>query len=826
MKYPGTTSTVISEREIASAQIARRAAAESMVLLENNGILPLPEGSKIALYGGGASFTVKGGTGSGMVNNRSNVSITEGFRNAGLVLANEDWLTAYEEEYQANWEAWKAHLYEISAPGDRMGLYRAHASNPLKMPYGDPITKKDTDTAVYVISRISGEGADRKAQKGDYYLSEEEEAQLRTVCGLYEKVIVILNVGGIIDLSFIDELPIDALVLMGQGGMEGGNALADLVLGKTGFSGRLTDTWAYHYDDYPSSPTFSHNNGNLIEEDYTDGIYVGYKYFDSFAVKPRYPIGYGRSYSTFRVEAEVPSTRACQAVAKVKVTNEGSVSARQVIQLFAFLPAGKHPKELRRLVAFGKTGLLAPGESETLELIFPVDLLASYYTARSQYYLDAGVYPLQIQSCDAEGIMKSQIIGGLKLDAFTVLEKLSPICEPLKTMKEILPEKAPEAPSVPAERLVSIEETVKTAIARIRKVHEIDHAYELPFKEKVEEVLAKMDLDQKAHLVCGQPGALSLEVIGSAAITVPGAAGETTHVLKDLGVGHLILADGPAGLRLQKHYQVNPEDGSIYTMSWYQSLENRFFGTEYNHEGAEDHYQFCSAIPTGSLLAQSYDTGLMQQIGDVIGVEMEEFGVQVWLAPGMNIHRNPLCGRNYEYYSEDPLVSGKMAAAVTRGVEAHPGCIVTIKHYAGNNQEENRFGVSSNISERTLRELYLKGFEIAVRESHPGAIMTSYNRINCVHTANSYDLCTTAAREEWGFNGIIMTDWSTTSASGGSSPAKCILAGNDLIMPGTYDDMQEIVDAVNEENDLSLPMEALDACVRRILSMTLKLLEK
>ncbi|MBO4887743.1 MAG: glycoside hydrolase family 3 C-terminal domain-containing protein [Firmicutes bacterium] len=823
-QYPGTTSLEVSQREKDSQKVARKAAAESMVLLKNNGILPLQEGSQIALYGGGASFTVKGGTGSGMVNNRTNVSITEGLKNAGIQLLNMDWLEAYDREYKDNWEAWKASLYAMSAPGDRMGLYRAHASNPLKMPDGSPITKKDTDTAVYVISRISGEGADRKAVKGDYYLSEAEEQQLKTVRELYEKVIVILNVGGIIDLGFVDQYQPDALVLMGQAGMEGGNALADVLLGRTGFSGRLTDSWAYRYEDYPSSANFSHNNGNIIEEHYTDSIYVGYKYFDTFGVEPRYPIGYGLSYSRFGVEASMPETRACQVIVPVRVTNEGAVPARQVVQLFAFLPSGHHAKELRRLAAFGKTGLIAPGEREEIELSFPIDLLASYWTARSQLYMDAGVYPLEIVSCDADGVMKKSIIGGLKLDEFTVIEKLSPICPQLETMKEISPDGPTALMAVPEEKLVSIDETVRAAISRRAKVHEMDKAFELPYKEKVEEILSKMTLDQKVKTVCGQPGALSQEVIGSAAITIPGAAGETTHVLKDLGVGHLIMADGPAGLRLQKHYQVNPADGSIYTMSWYESLENRFFGTEYLHEGAEDHYQFSSAIPVGTLLAQSYDTRLLEEVGGVIGTEMEELGVQIWLAPGMNIHRNPLCGRNFEYYSEDPLISGKMAAAITRGVEAHPGCIVTIKHYACNNQEENRFGVTSNVSERALRELYLKGFEIAVREAHPGAIMTSYNRLNSVHTANSYDLCTTVAREEWGFTGIIMTDWTTTGPNGGSSAAKCILAGNDLIMPGTSRDMKEIEAAVYEENDVSLPIIALDICVKRILSMTLRLL--
>ena len=248
-------------------------------------------------------------------------------------------------------------------------------------------------------------------------------------------------------------------------------------------------------------------------------------------------------------------------------------------------------------------------------------------------------------------------------------------------------------------------------------------------------------------------------------------------------------------------------------------LENRFFGKTFDHEGSRKHYQFCSAIPVGTLLAQSFDTALTEEAARLIADEMKEFHVTLWLAPGMNIHRNPLCGRNFEYFSEDPLLSGRMASAITKGVQTDPSLGVTIKHFACNNQEENRRGVSSIVSERALREIYLKGFEIAIKESRPMAIMTSYNKINGVHTANSYDLCTTAAREEWGFDGIIMTDWTTTNSDGGSSAAKCIAAGNDLIMPGRHSDIQEIVDAVREINDQSLPEEALDACVSRILTM-------
>ena len=327
----------------------------------------------------------------------------------------------------------------------------------------------------------------------------------------------------------------------------------------------------------------------------------------------------------------------------------------------------------------------------------------------------------------------------------------------------------------------------------------------------------KLSLEEKACLVCGRPKQGKASIIGSAAIHVPGAAAETTSLLEDRGVPATVLADGPAGIRISQRYEEMP-DHSIATLTPYEGLENRFFGKEFRHEEATDHYQFCTAIPVGMNLAQSFDPELVAEIGTVIGREMEEFGVTWWLAPGMNIKRNPLCGRNFEYYSEDPLVSGKIAAALTKGVQSIPGAAVTIKHFACNNQEDNRRGVSSIVSERALREIYLKGFEIAVREAQPWAIMTSYNKVNGEHTANSHDLCTVAAREEWGFRGVIMTDWTTTNKDGGSSAAKCIAAGNDLVMPGLESDISEIVDAVRENGDQFLAEEALNACCHRILN--------
>lgn len=820
--FSGTMDPSESPRERSSRIIARKAATEGIVLLKNDHVLPLKEGSSVALYGGGARYTIKGGTGSGSVNNRSNVSIDEGLRNAGLIITTDTWLDNYDCQYQEAYEAWMNLIYELGGKDKNFDrFYRAHASHPLVMPEGEPITsesKTDTDTAIFVISRVSGEGADRTESKGDYYLSDAEERTLSSIVSVYKKTIVILNTGGVIDTSFTEKYPVSALILLSQAGMEGGNALGDVITGKVTPSGKLTDTWAVNYKDYPSSATFSHNNGNIIEEKYTDGIYVGYRYFDSFGVQARYPFGFGLSYTTFDLKTESVKLSSHSVKIEIKVTNTGSTCGKEVVQIYASCPSGKLLKERKRLTAFKKTRLLSPSESQIVTLEFELSLLESYHTATAAYYLEKGNYFLMAGTSSAD----TSVIARLTLSDTILTEQMTNICPLLDALCEIRPEKEvihswedaylSEATdhSVPVLSLDSLTLTHTSASSDLTVSSQTDAL--------AKETVSRLTLEQKATLVCGRPTFGDAEFIGNAAISVPGAAGETTSILKEeYQVAPIVLADGPAGLRLQQRYEENPSDGSVYAMTGYEKLENRFFGKEFLHEGSIYHYQFLSAIPVGTLLAQTFDLELMQEVGEMIGREMEEFGVTLWLAPGMNIHRNPLCGRNFEYYSEDPLVSGMIAAAITLGVQKISGVGTTIKHYACNNQEENRRGVSSIVSERALREIYLKGFEIAVKASRPMAIMTSYNKVNGVHTANSSDLCTTAARNEWGFTGIIMTDWTTTNSDGGSSAAKCIEAGNDLVMPGTMSDIQEIISAVKKEDVLSLDEEKLNACTERIL---------
>ncbi len=813
--YPGQETTLVSEREKKNRQIARWGAVQGMVLLENDGVLPLSSGAGLALFGLGARHTVKGGSGSGDVNSRDHVSVEQGLKAAGFGIVNTDYLDAFDEEYARGIRAWEDAIYEAAGPEkDSMKLYQAHArlrpKTPENIPF-DPAAVKEADAAVYVITRTAGEGADRFDLEGDYYLTKAEKAELERVCAACRKVIVVLNVGGIIDLSFMDELPVAALVLMGQAGVEGGSALADILSGNADPSGRLTDSWACRYEDYPSSAGFSHRNGNLLEEFYTDGIYVGYRYFDTFGVKVRYPFGYGLSYTTFAHSFGGVSVEGKEITARISVTNTGARRGRQVIQLYVSCPAAEQRKELKRLAAFAKTGDLMPGEKEELVLRFPVERLASF--RGGAWVMEKGGYILMYGPSSAD----STPAAVLTLAETTRLRELAPICELLDSLKEIEPgtearkalEKlASDLPKAPMDSAVKAAAGHKAA------------APADPLLERGLPIAEKLSTEEKIRLVVGLNQRKGREIIGGAAYTVPGAAGETVS-FPEHGVPGMVLADGPAGLRLQRHYEVDPKTGEIYTLGRVETLENRFFGKVVTHEGAENHYQYLTAIPTGTLIAQSFDLTVPEKLGEMIAEEMREFRVAVWLAPGMNIHRNPLCGRNFEYFSEDPLISGTMAAAITLGVQKQGDLSVCIKHFACNNQEDNRFRVTSNISQRALREIYLKGFEIAVKTSHPMSIMTSYNRINSVHTANSRDLCTVTAREEWGFDGFIMTDWTTTNGGHGSSAAKCILAGNDLVMPGTEGDREEIRAALRGDHDRPLSEEKLTESAARLIGAAL-----
>ena len=824
--FSGTTNPEIQPWEKKHRQIAREAAAEGIVLLKNEDhVLPLKEGSAVALYGAGAGRTIKGGTGSGDVNERERVSIWQGMKNAGYEITSEDWIRSYDEIYEKARQDWKNDIVKRAGGngGEVLNFFDVYSTTPFIMPTGDSVKKpadgENTDTAIYVISRVAGENADRNTAGGDYYLKEDEHQMLTDICAYYKDVIVVVNAGGQVDLSFMDEFEnIKALLVIVQPGMEGGNAFADVISGKVNPSGKLVDSWAYKYEDYSNAATFSHNNGNVEKEFYEEGIYVGYRYFDTFKVPVRYGFGFGLSYTAFSMgNYKVEKAEKENGIkVSVCVKNTGDVAGKEVVQAYVSLPGGKLEKEAHRLAAYAKTELLQPGQEQTVTLEIPAERLTSYDEENAAYILEKGFYGI----CIGNSLESAELIGGVQLDETAVVEKVKNLFAEQDELKELEQETGKTSQREAAQKSMAAEKQLPVLEMKAADFETKEVVYkknsELADPEAMEFVNT-LSVEELINLAAGDPGKAQGGNLGAAGISVPGSAGETHRCAIEKGLASIVLADGPAGLRLMKYYHVN--EGKIVSMPFEFSLEGGIFYDGATDLPGERYYQYCTAIPVGTMLAQTWNTGLIEKVGAMIGKEMERFNVTLWLAPGMNIHRNPLCGRNFEYYSEDPYIAGTIAAAMTNGVQSNYGCGTTIKHFACNNQEDNRMGSDSILSERTIRELYLKGFEIAVKEFQPLSIMTSYNLINGVHAANNYDLCTDVARNEWGFQGAIMTDWTTTEKDETCTASGCMRAGNDLVMPGCFGDH----DNMKKELEAgTLKIEDLKACIARLVSVIWK----
>ncbi len=779
----------ISEREKKNLEVAYRAACESMVLLKNENVLPL-KNKKVALYGPGVTRTIKGGTGSGEVNERHSVTILEGMENRGFEITTKQWLKDYEAFYEAGEIAHK------KAQRDIVKLLKSKSFMEMMFkgytpPAGRAITEKDitdsnTDTAIYVLSRQAGEGGDRKAEKGDLFLTDEEREAITTCVKNYKNFVLAINSGCSINMSFVDEIPgIGAILFICQLGTEGGNAFADTVLGKVTPSGKLTDTWAKQYADIPFYNEYSYLNGNVEEEYYKEGIYVGYRYFDSFGVEPCYPFGYGLSYTDFSMFSAGMQVDGTKINLDATVTNTGTTySGKEVVQIYVSAPNGKLHKEYQSLAAFAKTKELAPAESQTVQLRFDMKDLASYDEVRASYVLEAGEYIVRLGNSSRSTVLVAVVV----LDREVVVSRHCNICPVVETIEELKSaDKEIENVNPGVPRLVVKEDDFET----------ITYQYETPAvysDEKVDKFLNTLTLKEMVEIVVGI-GMFG----GETRFHMPGSVGNTTSKFWDRGLANVTLCDGPAGLRITKRSVVQqngtlkPVELPISVFEMFPEFIQSFLKAD--PEKGEVVYQYTTAFPVTAALAQSWNIELIEEVGKAIFVEMKEYGCTFWLAPAVNIHRNPLCGRNFEYVSEDPFLTGEVAAAITKGVQQEEGYYVTVKHFACNNMEDNRNKVSSNLSERALREIYLRGFERAVRKGHAKAIMTSYNRINRVYAPNSYDLCTKVLRNEWGFDGIVMTDWFSTNKGLGNN-ALAMRAGNDLIMPGGGAHKKEILAGV------------------------------
>lgn len=809
--YYGALSNKISEREKKNAHLARVAAREGFVLLKNDGALPL-KNKKIALYGMGARKTVKGGTGSGAVQERYSVSIEEGLINAGYIITSGKYLDDYDVAYEEAYRTWKRGIDEKTGHmpfEEALGMLSILGG--FQWPAGRCITKEDielsdTDTAIYVLARQAGEGSDRRYEEGDWFLSKEEKANLTLVASAYKHTIVVVNVGGQIDLSFMDEIDgIDALVFFAQGGMEGGNALADVLSGKYSFCGKLADTWAKRYEDIPYALEYSYLNNDLENEYYREGIYVGYRYFDTYGIEPRYPFGFGLSYTDFSISVKNVEVSGTEIIIDVEVKNIGNqYSGKEVVQIYVSSPILGVHKEYQKLVGFAKTKELAPNQMQTVRLLINMEDAAYYNENESAWMLDQGDYILRVGN-SSRNTFPAAI---LKLPESVKTAQCKRLCAPKRLLKEIEESKLKIEVPTDVERYILDPEAFNT----------IHFDYTKPSVIETEEEAKLLDSFTTEELVSlvkgGDLRAHDPEIFGAL-----GTVGRTSLELMTKGVGNIVFCDGPAGLNLVEHVIVDGQGiekptkiPEKYNFGDFSKKAKHLIGTEGVHV-----YRYATAWPVEILLAQTWDIEIMEQVGKGMGAELEEFGVTLLLAPGMNIHRNPLCGRNFEYFSEDPFLTGKLAAAQVKGTQSFEGIGLTVKHFCCNNQEDNRTGVSANINERALREIYLKGFEIVVRESQPLALMSSYNRLNGIYTPNSCDLLTNILRCEWGFEGVVMTDWNSCSPGQGD-PAKCVPAGNDLVMPGTNLDRDLILEAVNKGK---ISMDDLRRSACRVLKLIL-----
>ena len=761
-------------------QLSRKAATEGMVLLKNdNNALPLKRGEKIALFGKATIEYIKGGGGSGDVHCPYIHNIYDGFKEkekngkVSVYMPLVDFYKDYVEKESVNiptqaqinatWDIVNA--MEFCTKRDDM-TYDTFASMHVKEPAVPEELIKDAadnaDTAIITLSRFSAEGVDRRPQGGDYYLSDIEKELIDKACELFKKVIIVINSGATIDCEyFADNSKVQAVLFGWQGGMEGGMAIADILCGDVNPSGKLTDTITKSYDYYPCKDEFWESFKFI---DYSDDIYVGYRYFETIPGAKefvRYPFGYGLSFTTFEISGRVCCEGEGKIVSVATVKNTGCVAGKEVIQLYYSAPQGLLGKPSRELAAYKKTKLLAPGESETVVLSFDVNSMASFddlgKIAKSAYVLEKGNYKFYLGTSVRNA---EKLAFEFKSEENIITEQLNNWCKPFRLEKRMLSDGSYESLPLGEESYYYgiNEPTNASAPSELIK---FDDAGE---KISMDEFVAQFTLDELMYIVGGQK---------TTGVCNTGSFGG----IERLDIPYFPTADGPAGLRLE------PETG-IPTTAW----------------------------PCATLLACTWNTDLIYEVGAAGGAELRENNLAIWLAPALNIHRDPLCGRNFEYYSEDPLVAGKCAAAATRGIQSNK-VAVSIKHFACNNKEANRYDIDSRISERALREIYLKGFEICVKEADPYTVMSSYNRINGQHTSESYELLTEILRNEWGFKGMVVTDWGVKN-----NPVLEVKAGNDMKMHCGYpDDLK----AAYDKGELT--RADLELCTKRILEMFTKL---
>lgn len=701
------------------AVLGRAVAAESSVLLKNDAqALPVKNGETVSVFGRIQFNYYKSGTGSGgMVNTKYVTGILDALKACEDIVIDAELLDIYEK--------WVA-----EHPFDQGKGWGKEPWSQEEMPLTDEAAEaaaKRSDIALVIIGRTAGEDQDNKAEKGSYLLSDLEEDMLQKVCRHFKRTAVVVNAGNILDMKWVGKYSPQAVLYVWQGGMEGGNGAVDVLTGRVNPCGKLTDTIAYDISDYPSTENF----GDANEVFYAEDIYVGYRYFETFA-KDRvlYPFGFGLSYTEFTFETTSFAEDAEKVSLSVAVTNKGGNAGKEVIQIYLSAPQGKLGKPARSLAAFGKTKLLQPEETQVLSFTILKKDLASYDDGgctgyKSCYVLEEGNYVLYAGS----DVRSARTAGSFKIDETAVTERLQEAMAPLKPFKRLKAAGTAEGLDS-GNRITRTEEAVPLRTVNLPERIKINRPEGIPYKDDrgirlesvydgkaaMEDFLSQLSDEDLACIVRGE-GMCSPKVTpGTAA-----AFGGVTESLQKFGIPVGCCADGPSGIRM---------DCGTHAFS----------------------------LPNGTAAAATFNTELIEELFGMLGLELRKNHIDTLLGPGMNIHRNPLNGRNFEYFSEDPFLTGKMAAAQLRGMH-RCGTTGTIKHFVANNQEFRRNFIDSVVSERALREIYLKGFKIAVDEGHAFMVMSTYGALNGLWTAGNYDLLTTVLRKEWGFDGLVMTDW-------------------------------------------------------------------
>lgn len=720
-------------------ETAASAAAEGIVMLKNdNGALPLSKDEVVSVFGRIQLHYYKSGTGSGgMVNVSKVTGIVDGLLESGVKL-NEELLNVYKKWDEEN-------PYDL---GDGWGN---EPWSQVEMPLDEQLVAdaaQKGSTAIVIIGRTAGEEMDATLTEGSFLLTALEKDMLSKVRKAFEKVVVLLNVGGLIDMSFVNEYAPDSVLYVWQGGMTGGTGTADVLTGKVSPSGKLSDTIAYSVKDYPSDPYF----GDRVRNFYSEDIFVGYRWFETFAPeKVLYPFGFGLSYTTFDVKT-VSVSGSDTLTFKVSVTNTGKFSGKEVVQVYCGAPQGKLGKAARVLCGFAKTKELAPDETQELEISVRLETLASYDDSgvtgnRFCWVLEEGEYKFFVGT----DVRSAQETFKFSLSESKVTEKCIQALAPVLPFKRITAENN-DGDLSPVMHDVPLSEVDEPARRAERLPQEIPYTGDKGIKladvksgkNTMDEFLAQLSNHDLSCIIRG-------EGMGSPRVTAGTASafGGVSDALTGFGIPAACCDDGPSGMRLD-------------------------CGTK------------AFSLPNGTMLASTFNCELIKELYYLLGLEMSANKVDCILGPGMNIHRHPLNGRNFEYFSEDPFLTGKMAAFQLNGLHS-AGVTGTIKHFCGNNQETNRHFIDSAVSERALREIYLKGFEIAVREGNADSIMTTYGSVNGLWTAGNFDLNTVILREEWGFKGFIMTDWWANVNFRGEEPKRAFfvpmaIAQNDVYM--------------------------------------------